>query len=233
MNSDAIIITGPCRSGVSMIAGVIDVCGAWGGTKGKLNSYDASAYGENKGIRDNILNPFLEGIKADRRGQRPLPNISKCNSIAKELGEAWRRRTFRIIEENGYESGPFYLASTKHSLIWPVWNAAFPDAKWVLIRRKDEDIVEACLKTSYMFKYNDEGGWQYWLSKYKKRIQEMIDERLNIFQIWPQHMINGDLRELQEMIDWLGLEWDENKIQDFVAPIVWRNGKFLFSNTGG
>jgi len=226
ISESPILVTGTARSGVSMIGGVIRLCGAWGGRMENITDYDGRGSFENGEIRESIVKPLLRGIHADPTGQRPLPSIRECNRIAGKVAFTWRRRLEKIIVCQGYQGEPIFYVSPQSCLIWPIWAKAFPRARWIIVRRKDEDIISACMKTGYMTGYKDRIGWAQWLEFHKQRFSEMIDANLNIFQIWPQRMIRGKIGELRELIEQLELSWDDARVEDFIAPILWKGGIF-------
>jgi hypothetical protein len=227
---DIILITGTARAGVSMIGGVVRLCGAWGGDSLNTTEYDGRGSFENEEIRDSIVRPFLRGIKADPLGQRPLPNMAECRRIAPMVALPWRRRIDKIVKSQGYGNGPLFYASPQSCLVWPVWAKAFPKARWIIVRRKDEDIINACMKTGFMTGHSDRSGWNRWLEFHKERFDEMVRANMNIWQIWPQRMIKGKLAELKDLVENLGLRWDGTAVEDFIAPILWKGGVFEVSD---
>lgn len=210
--NDPILITGMERSGISLIGEAVRICGAW--------------RGQPKEILDAVVKPFFRGIKADVSAQAPLPDIETCKKLAASIREKWNSRVKDIITEHGYDHGAWFYADPKSCLIWPVWNDAFPEARWVIVRRKDNDIIKSCLKTGYMSAYDDAAGWMRWIEDYKKRFEEMVKAGLNIWQIWPQRMLRGKLEEVKAMIQFLGLEWKAKEMEDFITPILWQEGIF-------
>jgi len=211
-----ILITGMERSGISLISEVVQICGALKGTPNE--------------IRDLLVKPFLRGIKADPNGQSPLPDIEMCKKLADSLKDKWRQRVEDIFSMNGLlnlENNCWFYADPKSVLIWPIWVRAFPEARWIIVRRKDNDIIRSCLKTGYMSAYDDAKGWWGWLETYKRRFSELTENKeLSVWQIWPQRMIQGRLAEVKAMIHFLGLEWKEKEMDNFITPILWKEGIF-------
>ena len=68
-----VIIVGCARSGTSLVAGVINICGAWKGDTVGPSKHNAKGMFENHALRENIIKPLLFSIGADRKGQFPLP----------------------------------------------------------------------------------------------------------------------------------------------------------------
>ena len=65
-------------------------------------------------------------------------------------------------------------------------------------------------------------GWLWWVHQHEKRFEEMIMAGLPIMQVWPERMVEGDFRQVQEMISWLGLEWRDKEVKEFIEPKLWK-----------
>ena len=88
--NDPILITGAARSGTSMVAGAINICGAFGGNMRGPNKNNEKGMFENVRIVQNLTKPYLRGIGADQLGQYPLPDIFNL-----PIPSNWRRRWSR------------------------------------------------------------------------------------------------------------------------------------------
>lgn len=223
MTHQPIIITGAGRSGASMIAGVLSICGAFGGNiDGENKLY------ENLAIRDQILIPYLNSLEVDIEGQYPLPHTSKI-TIPSNLAS----QVIEIMKKEGYKDGPWFMKGFRMSLTWPIWHYAFPNAKWLIVRRRTGDIITSCLKTDYMQAFKDPikremvgakteaEGWRWWVRQFERRFIEMITEGINCQVIWPERMVYGDYQQLFTLVDWLGLKWKTEALT-FVDPKFWR-----------
>lgn len=222
-----ILITGSARSGAGMIAGLIHLCGAFGGEmSNKKGLY------ENDSIRDHIVKPYLEQMGVDPLGQYP---ILQTESIL--IPKWWKREVISIIDAQGYKQGtPWMYKDTKMCQMWPVWNFAFPNARWIIVRRRTGDITQSCVKTAFMQAFKDEKvrqaidvkteeeGWLWWVHEHEKKFIEMMNEGLNCKIIWPERMVHGDYQQLYETLDWLGLRW-KTEVLTFIDPLLWSNRK--------
>jgi len=204
-----ILVTGVPRSGASIIAGAIKECGIFSGGVNKMN--------ENYNIR-TMVNSYFNCIGIDARGQKTLPDT---NNIL--IPNYWKDNVLDILKKEGCNDNWMYKDS-KSCLIWPIWDYAFPKAKWVIVRRRTGDIVQSCLKTSYMNAHQDEAGWINWVHEYEERFKDMI-ERVNYKVIWPERMVNSDYGQLKDLCEWIGIEYDENKIKRYIEPLLWKSRK--------
>jgi len=221
-----ILVTGCARSGTSSIAGIINICGAFGGNMavGKSNSRGMF---ENSRIRNTLVKPYLLRMGADPEGQYPLPFSISIPTI-------WKQEVDQIIISEGYKGGDWMYKDTRMGLMWKVWNYAYPNAKWVIVRRRTGDVIQSCIKTGFMkaFKNQDnlkainldseEKAWLWWIHEYEKRFTEMVMEGVNSKIVWPERMIDGDFRQLYELIEWLGLKWNPEAMT-LIESLLWGN----------
>ena len=209
-----ILITGAARSGAGMIAGVIHKCGAFGG----IMTNKRGLY-ENDCIRESIVKEYLKQDGSDPNGQRILPDTT-----AMLIPRYWKKKVEEVMLAEGYKSGPWMYKDARIALMWPIWFYAFPNAKWLIVRRRTGDIIQSCLKTNYMDAYETEDGWLEWVHHYEQRFVEMMNEGVNVKVIWPERMVNGDYQQLQETLNWLGLPW-KSEIFNFIDPLLWSSRK--------
>jgi len=226
MTENPILVTGIARSGTSLIAGVINMCGAFGGRMAVGGSVRRGMF-ENIRIRETLVKAYLSRTGFDVEGQYPLPQ-----DVAIPMN--WKDEVEKAMEAEGYEKGPWMYKDTRMGLMWPVWNYAFPDAKWVIVRRKTTDVVQSCVKTGFMKAFKqvstrhelgfttEEEGWLWWIHEHEKRFVEMITEGLNCKVIWPERMVTGNYKQLYELLDWLGLEW-KTEVLEFIDSSLWKS----------
>jgi len=224
IKENPILVTGCPRSGTSIVAAVINHCGAFLGKTTKRSML------ENIVIKENLMNPYLTDMRVSRSGQFPLPDLSLL-----QIPIDWREKVLAFITEQEGD-GIWMYKSNCASLIWPVWKYAFPDAKWIIVRRKTSDIINSCLKTGYMNAFSDEDvrkqvsvdneydGWLWWVRQYEKRFTEIANEGLDYKVIWPERLVNNNFDQIHEILDWCDLRW-KNDIPDFINPLLWGKKK--------
>ena len=96
---------------------------------------------------------------------------------------------FDILESQGLTDRQWFYKDAKLCLIWPLWAAAFPKAKWIIVRRRDHEIVKSCINTPFMSAYDSEIGWLRMINNYLAKFQEMYDSGLQIREVWPEKII--------------------------------------------
>jgi len=227
-----ILITGVARSGTSMVAGIVNICGAFKGNTQGVGKDNQKGMFENLRIRNEIIKPYLRNASVDPLCQYPLLDVN-IMSIPIDL----QNRVELIIQKEGYKSGDWMIKTPKLCLTYPMWHHAFPDAKWIIVRRKTSDIINSCLKTGFMRAFsksqiqkavgvdNERDGWLWWVRQHERRFVEMITFGLNVKIVYPERMVDGNYSQMKEAIEWLGLEWKRKEIIDFIEPKLWKAKK--------
>jgi hypothetical protein len=216
-----ILITGIPRSGASMIAQAINICGAFGGTMTNKRGMF-----ENDRIRDTIIKSYLQFCGVDEQGQYPLLKIEDSPLIPTDF----QNKVEKIIKEEGYREGQWMYKDSRIGWMWQVWHYAFPDAKWIIVRRRTGDITQSCIKTGYMKAFkeekirseigvvSEEQGWIWMAHQYEEKFKQMINEGLNWKIVWPERMMYGDYKQLYETLDWVGLKW-KSEVLTVIDPL--------------
>lgn len=212
-----ILVTGCARSGTSLIAGIINICGAFGGDMRSGNKFNEKGLFENSAIQA-LDKEYLRSIGMDPKGQNPLPNTHTL-----PIPADWKDRVEGAILKEGYASGPWFYKGARTCLTWPVWDYAFPGAKWVIVRRRSADIASSCLKTSFMNAYSTYEDWIKWINHHEDCFVEMIKAGLNVKVVWPERMVKGNYEQVYELIEWLGLTWKSKEVMDFIEPRLWKS----------
>lgn len=191
-----ILVTGAARSGTTLTTSIIEACGGVTG--------DVTQLREHKGVKE-AMKEALSAFGYDPMGQYPLPD-RKIDGV----------RLREKILFNAQEIDTFKDA--KITLMWLVFHELFPDAKWVLVRRERDKIVGSCKRTSFMKKAPD---WNEWAKYHEEQLEAMKNVVVHQ-EVWPDRLVRqGDDSEFRALIDWLGLEWNEQAVQSIVDPNKW------------
>jgi len=214
MIKSPILLTGIERSGTTIVARILQSCRVWHG--------NCSVMMENKPIRQ-LMDYYYISQQADPNGQYPLVATNHDMPVP----DNWRNDIEESLMVQGYVRGNWFLKSSRLIHIWPLMNKAYPDAKWLIVRRRSGDIIESCMKTGFMKAYknskireqigivDEREAWAWWIHQHENQLVEMIKAGLNVKVIWPDRMIEGDYAQMAETLDWLGLRWNEK-----IVPIV-------------
>lgn len=220
-----IFITGVERSGSSIVARIVAMCG--------VHTGEVTEMQENKQLKELMSSLYVKN-ELDPRGQFPIP-LSGENDL---YHYNWKAMTLSCIAKPGcatIQNLTWMYKSSRIAQIWPIWHNAFPDAKWIIVRRRTGDIIQSCIKTGFMTAYankavlqqinaKDEAeGWLWWVHEQEKHFSDMIEAGVQYKEIWPERMAIGDYEQIKELITWLDLEWNE-KVVDIVQPLL-KNSK--------
>jgi len=216
MKKQVIFITGAERSGSTLIARIFDICGVFKGVT-------TSMY-ENVEMK-NLCDEYLLDVNV--RHNTFMPDTQTLT-----IPVDWGKRIDSILYGcECYKDGTWMFKHSGLAQMWPVWNYAYPDAKWIIVRRRTGDIVQSCMKTAYMTLFKNEAnvlqigaltqeeGWKWWVHQYEKKFVEMMEAGLNCRIIWPERMVVGDYEQIYQTIEWLGLKWNP-KIVKIIDPLL-------------
>lgn len=218
--SEPVIITGCARSGTSMIAGIVARCGFdFGKTCGPTAANRKGQY-ENNSIRTMVTKPYLKSIGCDPMGQWPLPrseDVREYSTLRAEVRKILRDQRVDV------EGARWAIKEAKACLVWQIWAKAFPEAKWVIVRRPDEDIVQSCLRTGFMRHFTNAEGWQKWIDVHKVRFAEILSA-CDAVEVWSDRVISSSEIEINKLTAFIGGHPNSDSIAKFISPELWRNG---------
>jgi len=208
-----VLITGCARSGTSMVSGVLSALGLDFGKPlhSKRRTYQPRGFFEHRHVRERVVKPMLKRLGADPLGQNPLPPriLRPSDREALALG-------LKVRRELGQRAQAYKDA--KVLLMWPYFHKAFPDATWVLVRRDRKAIALSCQRTPFMQKRSFLAGWLEWVDEHEARMDDLRASGARVLEIWPDA---GDVASFRPLVEELGLEWDEAKVEAALVPSAW------------
>jgi hypothetical protein len=138
-----------------------------------------------------------------------------------------------IIEADGYDGKyPWLFKDAKITLIWPVYQDAFPAARWVIVRRNVSDIISSCLNTPFMRQHSGNPAlWRSWAEEYLARLEMLKNTCAACTEIWPQELIDGNPEPLRDLVADLGLQWNGSGVNGFIDSSCWH--AFYRPSAGG
>lgn len=197
-----IFITGAARSGTSLTTKILAAHGL------NLGEPVNPLY-ENTGIRQQIIKPYLTSIGADPLGQNPLPDTDNLPTLPD-----FRERVAKFIE-----SEPWGYKCAKATLIWPVFQEAFPEAKWVIVRRDKHKIAESCVRTNFMRAYKTQAEWEGWVEEHERRFENMR-QALDVIETWPDRYIE-DPASFVPVAEHCGFAFNEAAVRNSIDRSKW------------
>lgn len=221
-----ILVVGTARSGTSLTAGSLHLCGAWvGQTVPGGGSENPEGFFENTILRELVVKKLLSSEGVCPLGVKTLPDLSRLRARPKLA-----QTVLQTIHKQGYQGErPWLFKDAKLSLLWPVWKKAFPDARWIIVRRPREQIIQSCLRTGFMRQHStDPAFWSDWIDAYRQRLELLKASGVWWREIDTQTLLSGDFSGLHSIADDLGLQWRESSIRSFINPTYWHG-----TNEGG
>jgi hypothetical protein len=217
-----IFITGAERSGRTIVAKILKLSGAFTGI--------TNAMYENQQIK-KLMVEYYKSINADPDCQYPLPEKGDIYPFI-----ALKESVSEILEIDNYNrKTPWMYKSSNLCQLWKLWAQYYPNARWIIVRRKPSDIVYSCLKTTFMCGFSnverqaeigvvgEREAWLWWVRQHEQMFQEMVAAGLNIKVIWPEDLVDGNYDSVKEILDWVGLPFDEDEIRKEIDPMLWKS----------
>lgn len=218
---DPVIVTGCARSGTSLTMGILARCGLQLGNVCGATPANPRGQYENRGIIQECVKPYLKGLGADPMGQGPLPAES-------DVGDSEWPSTciLDVATRQGIDlTRPWGFKAVKACLMWQPIAQGFPNATWIIVRRDQREIARSCLRTPFMKRYDNEEDWiEHWVKVHEARF-ESIKQNCRAIEIWPEEMVQGNYDSIRKVVRWLGLDWPESEIEEFINPEMFDNGR--------
>ena len=213
-----LFILGLPRSGTSMIAGALKKSGAWAGSTIAATAANPKGFFEHAQIRENVVKKTLVHLGCDPLGVSRLPTLD-----AQFPGRSLRNTILKIIQSDGYRGNRQWLyKDAKLALLWPMFSSAFPDARWIYVKRDIESFIDSCLRTPFMYQHSSRRDyWEQFADEYIARIQALKDSGANFFELESPAIVAGNFASLQNLIEQAGLQYDEKKMRKFIDPEHW------------
>ncbi len=214
-----IFVTGMPRSGTSMVAGCLQLCGAWLGNTVAGGVGNPKGFFENYQLREQLIKPLLIQLGCDPLGVKALPNFKQVPNI-KGLDQAF----IQLLKKDGYTGeSPWLYKDAKITLLWPLFSQAFSNARWVVVNRTVEDIIESCMNTHFMAHHSsDITFWQDFVQQYQQRLNALKHSGLQVFSVSADNLVSGNSDEILTLAETLGLTPNRDAVEQFVTPQYWR-----------
>lgn len=206
-----ILVTGVPRSGATFIARILEMCGA------------------NKGICTGMYeNVHLTELCEVLANPNLIPSKLQIRSALLRGFEIMAKGS---VQNQGLKE-PWFFKSSSLTLTWEYWTKTYPNAQWVLVRRKTPYIINSCEKTAWMDLMKKEHirkqigvetereGWLWLVHYYESQWLRMAESGIEFIEIYPDRMENLDFVQIQNMIIQLGLEWTNDVISTMYPYFV-------------
>jgi hypothetical protein len=216
-----VLVTGMARSGTSMVAGLLALSGAWTGRTLAGDSHNPKGYFENLALREGVTKRLLHALGCDPLGISKLPELAALPEV-----EGLAAPILAALDKQGYDgSRPWLFKDAKTALLWPIWRAAFPGARWVIVRREEAGILASCLRTPFMRQHSgDPDFWRGVIAAYRDRLDALANSGAEVHEIETGPLVEGEMAGIERLVAALGLHWDAESARRFVAAEHWHGG---------
>lgn len=206
-NFRPILLTGVPRSGATFIIRILQMCG------GKIGL--CSSMYENILIDDVIDNILLHDIQ--------FPTIA-VEKIDRDIYPLFSDVVSKVLTKQKLNDGKTVIKNSGFSLTWRYWHKLYPNAQWVIVRRKSPYIVNSCVKTAYMtlmknksnldlLQLSEKEAWMWYIHRFEEQWLAMAKEGLDIKEVYPDRMERHDYGRIKQLVVDLGLEWNDEVIK--------------------
>jgi hypothetical protein len=213
-----VLVTGVPRSGTSMVTGLLGVCGLWLGTTVPGGRENIRGFFENVILRERVQKEVLRRGQFDPLGVRRLPPPDWHPRIAN-----FRQVVAAAIAAQQYDGGRAWgFKDAKLALTWRLWHEHFPHARWIIVRRPNEQIVASCMRTSFMKQHSgDTGFWRQFVATYVDRLAVLQQTVGWSRVIEADDIVETRLDTMQELVAAVGLTWQADAVREFISPDHW------------
>lgn len=214
-NIQRLVFIATCpRSGSSLLAGILNRCGAFGGdTIGRTKGNPKGQY-ENRAIG---ISCFVGTLEKYRTNPARLLEMAQ-NKRVPEIPGLKRNLTY-LLNAQGYRGGVAYYKGGPYSFLFDEVNRHFPSAIWLLPRR-DSESIQKSLKKLLPDRNTDFAGE---VSCYQAMQSYIKIASRNAHWVDMDRFMAGDWKQLQLLVNQIGLNWNEKEIQGWVDPGLWHH----------
>jgi len=210
--SPPVFVYGFSRSGTSMVCGVLAARGLdFGGDLRLADEYNPRGYWEAKGGR-TTLKRFLRQHKFDGDGKRRYPQwVAPPKAI---------KRLRRAMAPHWAQADALKIATDW--LLWGTVHAAYPRARWVIVRRPVPDIVASCMRAPFITICPDGTPEEVWTAKIENEVrllEALHASPCNTVEVWPDPRRPEVFREA---VLHAGAVWDEEAVRAALDPSLWK-----------
>ena len=222
MNRHPIFVTGAARSGTSMVAQLLHEAGAWVGTTEPGSEENPQGFFENRLLRDGLMKSLLAINGYDHLGVDPLPPIDFSTDFnLKALAD-------RLLFDDGYvrlpDGAPWLFKDAKLLLTWRMWHKAYPDARWVLVRRDRDEIIDSCCRSKFMnrpqYGERNRDFWSNWVDEYLLRMED-LKKHIDYMEVDTNQLLDGNYCTIKDAISMCGLSYSDLNVKSVICPEYW------------
>jgi hypothetical protein len=228
---DITLITGCEKTGTSFTAGLLHCLGLFGGDISDLivpRCFNKKGGFENQSIKLEFIKPYL--LSRGLFNHKRMPNRFVGKSID------WfdlpmsldplklRSGILDLFKGEGWDGNqPLFLKSPAFVRMPREMSEAFPEAKWVFVRRDAQGAMRSRYAKRYTHAKPDSNGHIEVDDIYRMAMESMdqIKDHVGGFNFSPNDVINGNIKALESLSEYVGGVIDKASIDEWVDPSMW------------
>lgn len=193
-----ILIVSPPRCGSSLMGMILKESGVFCGETKSGDKFNKFGYFENIEITNLVIN----GLKKIDNG---LGKKFQPVNIDFYIPD-FRKKVHEILTKEGLvgEQAWFYK-DPKIALTWKLWHNAFPEAKWVILSRNENDVLDSYKRTEFMNAYQSQEEWLDYLNKFKQNIIT-LSRTVNCFEFKIENIFEKNETEIYNLFKYICVE---------------------------
>lgn len=198
-----------------MVTGLLAKMGCWVGTARQHGApYNPKGFFENVYFKRFVSQVYTQkGLVCNTTEGWQENNRSYDNpNFVKDL--------VRALYLDGYRGGPIALKNVQVAAILDIFQKYLPNATYLFVRRNDEHVIK-----SFMEKYHTHNNMNVpepkvadWVKNANRVCDELATKRIDADDI-----IAGNTADLEQIVESVGLVWDNEKASEFIEPSFWHS----------
>jgi hypothetical protein len=198
--NDPILIVSAPRSGSSLLAYILNKEGIQVGITKAGDKYNVNGYFENIRIR-NLMIKYLKENDKQKLGKKFQPINIRSDF------KNFNRKMYRVLRQDKFDKNKNWLIKDpKLTLCWNIFNKEYPNAKWILLYRNQNDIMSSYKKTEFMDAYNTEDDWKKYLNCFYENMNSIKLECKNVFEFDIKNIFENNINEINKLFEFIGIK---------------------------
>ena len=199
---EPIFIASAPRSGSSLLSYILHNEGIQVGETKPADKYNPNGYFENLKIRELVIK-HLKKQDVRNQGKKFQPVNLTFSSIDIAL---FRHNVVSALLKDSIDlDKPWLFKDPKIVLTWLLFAKSFPNAKWILLYRNEDAIIDSYKRTEFMNAYESTEDWQKYLTCFVANMESIKSFCTNTHTFAIESLIDNDTDKINNLYSFLGL----------------------------
>lgn len=203
---EPILIASAPRCGSSLLSYILSSEGVQCGETKQGDVFNPNGYFENLQIRELVIR-HLHKNDVHKLGKRYQPvNLE----FTKEDVDAFRSNVIASMKSQGVDvTKPWLFKDPKIALVWKLFAQAFPNAKWILLYRRVNDILDSYKRTKFMDAYTDTDEWLAYLDKFHENMKSIGKECKNSYSFQIESIFDNKEEDIWRLFEFVAVNYTQ------------------------